>query len=315
MRVAFFGNPGFALGILKGLEREHEIVLVVCSEDKKAGRGKKISYSEVKDYALTKNYHIEQPPKLDEGFKAYLSSLDLDAAIVAAYGKLIPASLLDVPRYGFINVHGSLLPRWRGAAPIQRAIMAGDEKSGVAIMDMVEALDAGPVYLMREMRLAEDETAETLSQKLIDLGNEALLEVLRGLPEGRFSPEAQPGEGITYAKKIAKDEGLLDFSKSAGELSNLIRGLNPYPAAKTYYKGELWKVYEAEAITKEGLTKETDYGRILSLEGGRIRVACKDGALDISVLQRAGGKKMSSEDFLKGQKLELGSRLSSVKGE
>lgn len=315
MRLAFFGNPGFALGVLKGLEAEHEIVTVVCSEDKRAGRGKKIQYSEVKDYALSKGYHIDQPPKLDEAFKEYLSDLNLDVAVVAAYGKLLPKFLLDLPKYGFINVHASLLPRWRGAAPIQRAVMAGDRKTGVAIMRMVEALDAGPVYLLKEIDMAEDETAESLNAKLIALGNCALSEVLNGLPHGLYEPKAQSEEGITYAKKIGKNEGLLDYSLSPYELSNLIRGLYPYPAAKTYHKGELWKIYAAEPGISEQSSEEEAYGLIVSAGKGGIRVLCRGGYLDIKELQRAGAKRMRAEDFIKGQKLEPGSILSSAKEE
>lgn len=317
LRLGFFGNPDFALGVLKGLEDKHDIELVVCSEDKRAGRGKKLSYCEVKEHALAKNYHLEQPVKLDRAFAEYLEGLNLDCAIVAAYGKLIPAYLLGIPKYGFINVHASLLPRWRGAAPIQRAIMAGDEKSGVCIMDMVEALDAGPVYLRRELTLAEDETAESLSAKLIELGNEALLEVLGGLAEGRYSPLAQSEEGLTYAKKIEKNEGLLDYTKTPEELCALIRGLNPYPAAKTYYKGDLWKIYEARPVVKaQGLAESiAPPGSIVSTDGGKIRVGCKGGFIDIGSLQRAGAKRMSSEDFLKGQRPELGTILSAVKEE
>lgn len=313
MRVAFFGNPGFALGVLKGLEEEHEIVLVVCSEDKRAGRGKKISFCEVKEEALRQNYHIEQPEKLDGDFASYLASLEVDVAVVAAYGKLIPAEILDIPKYGFINVHASLLPRWRGAAPIQRAIMAGDEKTGVCIMDMVPALDAGPVYLREEIKIAEDETAASLNDKLIELGNQALLEVLSGLSEGKYQPEAQSAEGVTYAKKITKNEGLLDFTKSPEELCFLIRGLNPYPAAKTYYKGELWKIFEAEPVPKASTPGSLgeEPGCITACDKGKIRVACKGGYIDIISLQRAGAKRMRAEDFLKGQKLELGSVLKS----
>lgn len=312
MRVAFFGNPGFALGILKGIEGVHDIKLVVCSEDKRAGRGNKLSFCEVKEHALARGYEIAQPSKLDKGFADYLRSLDIDVAVVAAYGKLIPDFILGIPKYDFINVHGSILPRWRGAAPIQRAIIEGDEYSGVSIMKMVKELDAGGVYQEERILLDERETASSLSDKLIKIGVSNLLEVMDKLENSDIKPMEQSGEGITYAKKISKNEGLLDYNKSPEELDNLIRGLYPYPAAKTYYKGELWKIYEAAFIEDEASMR--DAGMIVSADSEGIKVACNGGYIVFESLQRAGGKRMFAADFVKGHRIEISAVLSSEVG-
>ena len=225
-----------------------------------------------------------------------------DALIVAAYGLLVPPALLAVPRFGAVNVHASLLPRWRGASPIQRALLAGDRQTGISIMKMDEGLDTGPVYEQRSLPIAPDDDAGTLHDKLAELGGEALLQVLAQLAAGRAQALAQPADGATYAPKIDKRETELDWRRTAAELERAVRAFRPSPGATARLDGEVLKIWRAELAHARG-----EPGELLA--GSAITVACAEGALRILELQRPGGRRVGAAEFLRGRPLSPGTRF------
>ncbi len=307
MKIAFFGAPDFAALILEDLIKSHDVVVVVTAEDLPRGRGKKVRPTPVKKVAVDNNILVLQPKSLKGGeFKKAFSELSLDIAIVVAYGKIIPQSVLDIPPLGFVNVHASLLPRWRGAAPIHRAILSGDLESGVSIMKMDAGLDTGPVYSMAKAEISIEDTTGTLHDKLADLGSDELLKVLDSISNGEVKAIPQPLDGVTYARKIHKNMARIDWGLSCKEISLLVRGLNPYPCAKTEYMGDMWKIYKVD-FKKESHSKEL--GEIVSTQDGIISVACSDGFVLIKELQRSGSKKMKTSEFLRGKNVEVGAKL------
>jgi len=297
MRIAFMGTPGFAARILADLAgwsriNGHRIVAVYSQPPREAGRGKKPQPSPVHRLADELGIPVFTPEKLKsaEDRQAF-TALDLDVAVVAAYGLILPKPILDAPRLGCLNVHASLLPRWRGAAPIQRAIMAGDEKTGVCIMRMEEGLDTGPVYRRREIPIGPEMTAGELHDALAALGAAPLFEALADLQAGAV-PEPQPKDGVTYAKKLDKAESRIDWSRPAVEVDRQIRGLSPFPGAWFELRGERIKALRSRVAAGAGTP-----GTVLD---DALTVACGDGAVALTELQRAGKGAMGAILLLRG---------------
>ncbi|MFY8274625.1 methionyl-tRNA formyltransferase [Pseudoalteromonas sp. SSDWG2] len=306
LRIVFAGTPDFAARHLQALiDSEHEIVGVYSQPDRPAGRGKKLKASEVKELALAHDLPVFQPQTLksDEAQQT-LAELNADIMVVVAYGLLLPKSILDTPKLGCINVHGSILPRWRGAAPIQRAIWAGDDETGVTIMQMDEGLDTGDMLSISRCSINSDETSTSLYAKLAELGPKSLVETLANIES--ITPQKQDDNLANYAKKLSKQEALLDWQLDAEQLERNVRAFNPWPVSYTEMAGNTVKVWQAHVEQQTGIP-----GTILSADKSGIVVACAKGALCITQLQPQGKKPMSAQDFLNGraQWVEIGSSL------
>lgn len=314
MKIIFAGTPEFAAVALKALhDAGFEISLVVTQPDRPAGRGMQLHASAVKQFALAQNIPVAQPsslrldgkyPDVAQQAHALLRATPNDVMVVAAYGLILPRSVLDIPKHGCINIHASLLPRWRGAAPIHRAIEAGDAETGVTIMQMEEGLDTGPMLSTARLPIAADDTTGSLQGRLADLGGVMIVEALRKLEQGALIATPQPDAGVTYAAKITKDEATLDFTLSADSLARKIRAFNPFPGASVSFNGVSIKLWRAEALAS---TIDAAPGQVLdaSAQAG-ISVACGNGVLRLTELQRAGGKRLAAAEFLKGFPLEGG---------
>ena len=294
MKLIFAGTPEFAAQALAALiAAGHQLALVLTQPDRPSGRGMALRPSPVKTLALEHGIEVFQPPTLrDAAAQARLQAVGADAMIVAAYGLILPQAVLDLPRFGCINIHASLLPRWRGAAPIQRAILAGDAESGVCIMQMEAGLDTGPVLLSAALPIAEDETAGSLHDRLAELGARLIVAALEKLP---LAALPQADEGVTYAAKIEKSEALLDWNLSAQQLARQVRAFNPFPGALATLGKLSVKVWRARAEAGEGSP-----GTILASDRAGILVACGEGVLRLTELQKAGGKRLSAAQFLAG---------------
>lgn len=294
MRLVFAGTPEFAARALDALVLAgHEIALVLTQPDRPAGRGLKLKPSAVKDLALAHGLPVAQPGTLKNAdMETQLAAAQADAMIVAAYGLIIPPALLALPRLGCINIHASLLPRWRGAAPVQRAILAGDRQTGISIMQMDAGLDSGPILSRHEMPIECDDTAASLTQKLAALGATAVVDTLAALARGALPAAEQDASAVTYAHKIKKDEARIDWTRDAAQIARAVRAYNPFPGANTLLAGEVIKVWQAAAI--EGMGEP---GRVTGADQAGIRVACGQGALLISELQQAGGKRIRAVSF------------------
>ena len=312
MRIMFMGTPDFAKESLKALcERgTDDVVAVLTQPDKPKGRGYKLTVSPVKEYALEKNIPVFQPLTLkDEGFMTLLSQINPDLIVVAAYGKILPPPVLDFPKYGCINVHGSLLPKYRGAAPIQRAIIDGESVTGITTMYMAQGLDTGDMLLKTEVEISEDDNFQTLHDKLAVCGAETLLKTVEALKNGALHSEKQDDSKSTYAAKIEKSDCLIDFSKSCREIYNRIRGLSPMPLAFTHTPdGKILKI-EACRILKEGTTAPAGAGTVISISDG-IDVACRDGVIRLLYIRPEGKRCMSAQDYVRGRKIFAGDMFS-----
>ena len=314
MRLAFAGTPQFAATALQALlAARHDIVLVLTQPDRPAGRGLKLQPSAVKTLAQAHGLAVMQPTglRLDGRYAAEaqavrrtLQDARPDAIVVAAYGLILPAWLLELPRWGCLNIHASLLPRWRGAAPIQRAIEAGDSETGITIMQMDAGLDTGGCLLMRRTPIRADDTSASLQDRLAPLGGELIVEVLRRLPAGELQPMPQPSEGITYAHKIQKHEAALDWRSSADALERRVRALDPFPGATLNDHGHVIKVWRAAV---HGASSGAP-GEVLSTLPGPVRVACGKGALELLELQRPGGRRLPAAQAFAGAAPVLGQR-------
>jgi len=306
VRLVFAGTPEFAAQALQAiLAAGHQVVLVLTQPDRHAGRGMELHASPVKQLALANGIEVFQPATLrDEAAQQRLRSVGADAMIVAAYGLILPQAVLDLPRLGCINIHASLLPRWRGAAPIQRALLAGDGETGVCIMQMDAGLDTGPVLLRASLPIAADETAATLHDRLAALGARLIVEALaQALPV----PSPQPAAGATYAAKIDKAEAPLDWRLPALQLARQVRAFNPFPGAVARLPGVALKVWRAEAEAAGATTEPAEPGTVLAADRHGIVVACGDGALRLTELQKAGGKRLAVAQFLAGTPIAAGS--------
>jgi methionyl-tRNA formyltransferase len=303
MRLAFLGTPAFAVPTLAELIAQgHEIAAVYSQPPRPKGRGLALEKSAVHRFAETAGLEVRTPNSLkDADAQHAFAALELDAAAVVAYGLLLPKAILEAPMMGCFNLHASLLPRWRGAAPIQRAVMACDAETGVMVMRMDEGLDTGSVLMAERVAIGR-QTAGELAQRLARLGADLMVRAMSALERGAITAEPQAERGITYAKKINKEEARIDWSKSAREIDCLIRGLSPSPGAFSEIKGERLKILYAEPAAGEGPAGE--------IIGDDLTVTCGEGALRLLKVQRAGGKAMAAEDLLKGFALPKGARFS-----
>ena len=309
MRILFMGTPDFALPTLQALQESgDEVVGVVTQPDKPKGRGHILTPPPVKVYAMQEGLPVYQPQTLKNGaFDDTLQALDPELIVVVAYGKILPASLLNYPKYGCINVHGSLLPLLRGAAPMQRAIIDGHEVTGVTTMYMAEGLDTGDMLLRREMTIEQDDNFETVHDKLASLGAAAMTDTVKALKDGTLLRIPQDDSLATYAQKIEKSDCLLDFSQTAQSLHNRIRGLSPMPLAFTHTPdGKMLKILSAKPTDKTGVLAPA--GTVLSVDGG-IEVACGEGSLLISRVTPEGKGQMPAADFVRGRKVSVGDVL------
>lgn len=314
MRAVFMGTPEIAATVLKSvLASKHEVIAVVTQPDKPKGRGHEMAFPPVKEVALAADIPVMQPQRArDEAFIEELKALNPDIILVAAYGKLLPKAILDMPKFGCINVHASLLPKYRGASPIQWAVLNGDEKSGVTIMHMAETMDTGDIIMSKEVVLAEDETAGTLHDKLAEIGGPLLIEAMDALETGRAPRIRQNDEEATHVTMLDKTMGNLDFSKPAVQLERFIRGLNPWPTAYTKLDGKMLKLWRAEVIPAEEAGKEAKGvapGTIIGIYKDAFTVLTGDGILRVKELQLEGKRKMTAEEFLRGFSLEVGTVL------
>ncbi len=301
MRIVFAGTPEFAAQALRAVAAAgHAIPLVLTQPDRPAGRGMAMQASPVKKLALELGLPVFQPTTLrDAQAQGTLAAIEADLMIVAAYGLILPQAVLDMPRLGCLNIHASLLPRWRGAAPIQRAILAGDPETGVCIMQMEAGLDTGPVLARATTPIAAADTAATLHDRLAELGAELMVRTLSRLP---LAAEPQPREGVTYAAKIEKAEAVIDWRLPAPEIDRRIRAFNPFPGAQAVLAGTSIKLWAAAPASGQG-----EPGRILAADRQGVLVACGEGALRITELQKAGGKRLPAAQFLAGHALAVGS--------
>lgn len=308
MRLVFAGTPAFAVPTLEALLRAgHEIRAVYTQPDRPAGRGRRPAPSAVKQCALTHGLDLRQPLTL-KGAAGELAALGPEAMIVVAYGLLLPPDVLAVPRLGCLNVHASLLPRWRGAAPIARAIEAGDRETGVTLMRMEAGLDTGPMLAQARTPIRDTDTAASLEARLAPLGAELMVDTLNRLARGEIEARVQDEAAATYAPKLKKTESAIDWSETAERLHRRIRAFNPYPVASTLLRGEplrLWEVGPWEAET----ASPAPPGTVLAAGREGIRVQTGRGALLLTRLQLAGGKILAARDFVNGTRLALGERL------
>lgn len=301
MRIVFAGTPEFAVSSLRAAARHHEVVAVYTQPDRPAGRGRGLAPSPVKLEAVARGILVYQPESLkDEAAQQQLRDLQPDLMVVVAYGLILPKAVLAIPTHGCWNVHASLLPRWRGAAPIQRAIQAGDAKTGVCLMQMEAGLDTGPVLLHQELPIAATDTGGQLHDKLAELGAQVLSDGL-GLLRAGIKPIArpQPEQGVTYAHKLDKAEAKLDWAQDAGALARTVRAFNPWPIAEATLSGERVRIHGAVAL-------EADHGQapgtVLAASRDGIDIACGQGALRLRVLQREGGKAITAADYLNARR-------------
>ncbi len=304
MRIIFAGTPEFARVALTALHTAgHTVLSVLTQPDRPAGRGMKLTPSAVKQEALRLGLPVLQPVSLKSAeVQATLRAFDADVMVVAAYGLILPQTVLDLPRRGCLNIHASLLPRWRGAAPIHRAILAGDTETGISIMQMDAGLDTGAVLSMDRLPILPDDTTGSLHDRLAALGGDAIVSALQQLDTLVALPQTETG--MTYAAKIGKTEALLDFNRDAIALARAVRAFNPAPGAVTQLNGTPIKVWQASAHSECGAP-----GSILRADAGGLLVACGDGALCLTELQAAGGKRLSASQFLAGHTLTPGSHF------
>jgi methionyl-tRNA formyltransferase len=306
LRVLFAGTPEFAARCFAALlESRHEVCCAMTQPDRPAGRGLVPAASPVKKLALDRGIRVPQPASLkDAGIQAELEPYRTDAIVTAAYGLILPQPLLDLPRRGAINVHASLLPRWRGAAPVQRALLAGDEVTGVSIMRMDAGLDTGPVFLQEKIPILGNDTAGTLTGRLAELGGKLLVRVLDALEAGGLDAVPQSADGVTYAPKPDKREFRLDWRQDARMVDRRVRAFNPSPGAGARVRGVDLKIWSCALASGKG-----EAGEVLSADTRGLCVACGEGALRVTELQRPGGKRLHAAEFLRGFPLAAGERF------
>jgi len=308
MRAAFLGTPDFAVPCLAALFEVADVQLVVTQPDKPQGRGLALAPPPVKSYALERGVRVIQPPKARDGvLRDALRELDLDLALVVAYGKILPLDVLTAPRLGCLNVHGSLLPRWRGAAPIQWSIVSGDAQTGVCLMQMDVGMDTGPVLARRVVDIGENETGGELFERLSTLSGQLVREELPRFVRGELTLEPQPSEGVTHARMIEKSDGVLDFGASAQAVHDRARGFYPWPGAFATLDGRRIKVHRTRLVTRTGQLGAP--GAVVSTGSDGIVVACGEGAVRLEELQLEGKKRVSAAAFLAGHPLAPGARF------
>lgn len=301
MSIVFFGTPSFAVPTLEALlNSSYNVSLVITQPDKEQGRGRQVIFSPIKKLALQKGINLLQPKNLkDKSTIDRIVDCKPDFIVTIAYGKILPIEILQIPKYGAINVHASLLPKYRGAAPIQWALINGDETTGVTTMMMDEGLDTGDMLLKTETKITENDNAETLSKRLSEMGAGLLLETIRGLKIGIIESIPQSGDA-TYARPVRKEDGLIDWQKSAYEIFNLTRGLYIWPNTYSFYKGLRTKFFKVRVLKGDGIA-----GRIEDISQGMLIVGTGKGLLAIEELQVEGKKRMSSKDFISGREIDV----------
>jgi methionyl-tRNA formyltransferase len=310
LRIVFAGTPEFSVPALDALHAAgHSMRAAYTQPDRPAGRGRIVTAGPVKQRALELGIPVEQPVTLKSAEAvARLAAYGADVMVVVAYGLILPQAILDVPRLGCLNIHGSLLPRWRGAAPIHRAILAGDQTTGITIMTMDAGLDTGPILLLRPTDIDARETSGRLHDRLATLGARAVVEALDAWTAGRITPVAQPTEGVTYAAKIRKEEAVVEWSRSAAAIDRRVRAFNPWPVAETRWRGRQLRIWEAVPVG--GSCGSAAPGDVIEAQDGRIRVATGEGVLQLDTLQLPGRKPTAAAEFLRACPL-AGARLGS----
>lgn len=309
-RVAFFGSPEFAVPCLEALAASEgvEVVGVFSQPDRPAGRGQQLRAPPVKVAAQAHGFEILQPTKMKDGtVAAWLREHGVDLAVVTAYGRILPQAILDAPRLGCVNVHASLLPRWRGASPIQRAIAAGDAETGVCLMQMDEGLDTGAVLARSSTPIGADETADALTARLSKLGADLLATSLSALLAGALPPTPQPDEGATYAPLLRKEEGFIDWSRPASAIAAQVRAMTSWPGASAEILGERWKIFPTGMRVASRPAGAP--GTLLALDGEDAWIGTGDGAIGLAELQRPGRRRMGAGSALRGARMVVGARL------
>jgi methionyl-tRNA formyltransferase len=310
MRVVFAGTPAFAAHALAALLASgHEIALAMTQPERPAGRGLKPASGAVQTLAERRGIPTYRPASLKAPeTQERIAAARPEVLVVAAYGLILPQAVLEIAPRGALNIHASLLPRWRGAAPIQRAILAGDRESGITIMQMDAGLDTGPILMQRSLAVAADDDAQTLHDRLAVLGATLIVAALDALAKGLARRKPQPQEGATYASKIGKHEALLDWNRAAPELERAIRAFRPAPGARTTLRGEPLKIWSARIAAGQGAP-----GSVLEAGLAALRIACGEGALEVLELQRAGGRRLAAGEFLRGLAVRAGERLGAAR--
>ena len=311
MKIIYMGTPDFAVAPLEAiLKAGHEVTAVVTQPDRQKGRGREVQYSPVKECALSYGIPVLQPLKIKEKDDVEeLRKYPADIFVVAAFGQLLSEEILNMPRFGCINIHASLLPAYRGAAPIQWCVINGEEKTGVTIMQMAKGMDTGDILLQKEVVLDEKETGGSLFDRLMETGAELIVEALQRIENGEITPVSQREELATYAGKITKDMGNIDFAKSAVTIERLIRGLNPWPSAFTHYKGKILKIWEADVVSECANAENPVPGTVIAMDKESFTLATGEGALRIRSLQPEGKKRMSCAEFMRGYEVKVGEAL------
>ncbi len=305
MKIIFAGTPYFAASALDALLNVHQVVTVLTQPDRPSGRGMQLTASPVKLLAQRHGIPVLQPATLKTAdVQNELAALQADAMVVAAYGLILPKAVLEIPRHGCLNIHASLLPRWRGAAPIQRAILAGDTGTGITIMQMDEGLDTGAMLLKRTCAITADDTAQTLHDKLAELGAQAIVETLRQLELDQLHPEQQDVRLATYAAKLSKGEARLDWSADAAQLERAVRAYLTFPIATILMRDTPIKILRASLPTEQ--QAEGVPGTVMSIDKMRILIACGQGVLGLEVLQKPGGKALPVAQFIQGFPIKVG---------
>ena len=306
MKIIFMGTPDFAAASLEALiASRHEIQAVVTQPDKPKGRKGELTPSPVKVIAKREGIKVYQPLKVrDEEFVKTLRAYNPDVMVVVAFGQIIPLSILKMPKYGCVNIHGSLLPKYRGAAPIQWAVLDGEKETGITTILMDEGIDTGDILLKKTIKIDADETSGSLFDKLMALGAKTILETLDELEKGNLTPTKQGESPTAYAKMLTKAMGLIDFTKSAKELDCFVRGMNPWPSAYTLLAGKTLKLWKVRAVEGGGKA-----GSVIDIDKESFTIACGEGAIEVLEVQLEGKKRMSAGDFLKGSSLNIGQEL------
>lgn len=306
MKIIFMGTPDFAAASLEALiDSRHEIQAVVTQPDKPKGRKGELTPSPVKVIAKREGIKVYQPLKVrDEEFVKTLRAYNPDVMVVVAFGQIIPLSILKMPKYGCVNIHGSLLPKYRGAAPIQWAVLDGEKETGITTILMDEGIDTGDILLKKTIKIDTDETSGSLFDKLMALGAETILETLDELEKGSLTPIKQGESPTAYAKMLTKAMGLIDFTKSAKELDCFVRGMNPWPSAYTLLAGKTLKLWKVRVVEGSGKA-----GSVIEIGKESFTIACGEGAIEVLEVQLEGKKRMSAGDFLKGSTLNIGQEL------
>lgn len=308
MKLLFMGTPDFSATILERiLQSEHEVIGVVTQPDKQKGRSHELSFTPVKELALKHNLTVFQPIKVkEEQFLQTITELAPEVIVVAAFGQILPKALLDIPKSGCINVHASLLPKYRGAAPIQYSILDGEEETGITIMHMDVGIDTGDIILQRRLPIAPEETGGSLFDKMAELGKELLIEALEKIEHKTAERIPQDNEKATYVKMISKEMGKIDFTQPAIKIERLIRGLNPWPSAYTFLNGKTLKIWKAGVKAVDTIAAP---GEVIRVNKDTIDVMTGDGVLEIKELQLEGKKRMSADSFLRGYPIQQGKKF------